>query len=446
MLQLMVVFGFLFLLLPLTTFGAADLSAGGTTAHAEEAKTFRLGGELKLIGSASWPPGGSLLNLEDGTTTFFDGLLEGRLKGQLFLTDWLNFEAHDVLGVLGGDTRKAARNSPFATFLGGGDLTGPPSDKRQLFNLSWTLVDKDDYVVYDRIDRVAVTVGNNRGLMRLGRQAITWGNGLLFNPMDLVNPFSPTDVVREYKVGQDMAFAQIAGPTWGNFQLAYVPRRNPDTRGVEWDESTLAGKFHFALGKTDFDLLAAVDLGDPVAGIGATGYLGRAAWRLDATWTILNGNGNGGRTGDRDGYLSLVANVDTSWTWGGKNWYGFLEFFYNGLGQDDYSSALNDPDLSKRLDRGEVFTLGRYYLAAHLRHELHPLVNISLTLISNLHDPSGVVQPRVTWDVTRSLKLTIWGNIFIGRQGTEYSGFRVQGTNLNRAPASSVLAWLSYYF
>jgi hypothetical protein len=455
--QLLIAFGFLFLLLPCAGLGAADLSPGEKSPPAEKEKAYRVGGELKLIGSASWPPGESVLNPTPGTETFYDGLFEGRLKGQLFLTDWLNFEGHYVLGVEGGDTRKAAGRSPFSAFFGGGDVVGPTSDKRQLFDLSWNIVEKDEYVVYNRIDRLAVTAGKNWGLIRLGRQAFTWGNGLLFNPMDFVNPFSPTDVVREYKVGQDMAFAQIAGPSWGNLQLAYVPRRNPDTDAVEWDESTVAGKFRFAVGKTQFDLLAAADLGDPIVGAGVTGYLGRAAWRLDATWTFLQGNGNGaptlpgtgigGTTDDRNGYLSLVANIDTSWTWGGRNWYGFLEFFYSGIGHtSDYSSALNDPDLRKRLDRNELFTLGQYYVAGHIRCEVHPLVNIFLTVISNVHDPSGVVQPRLTWDISRAFKLTVWGNVFLGREGTEYGGFPVQGTNLNRTFSDAVLAWLSFYF
>ncbi len=452
--QLMIAFGFFFLLLPVTGAGAAELSSKEAAPPPE--KLYQVGGELKAIGSASWPPGHSLLNPASGTETFYDGLFEGRLKGELLPTDWLSFEGHYVLGVEGGDTRRAGNRSPFASAFGSGDVVGPTSDKRQLFDLSWNIEEKNDYVVYHRFDRLNATAGKDWGLVRLGRQVITWGDGLVFNPMDFVSPFSPTDVVREYKVGQDMAFAQISGPSWGNLQMAYVPRRNADTDKVEWNESTLAGKFRFAIGKTQFDLLGGADLGDPVAGAGVTAYLGRAAWRLNATWTFLQGTvndtafqgiGTGTTTRDRNGYLSLVTNIDTSWNWWGKNWYGFLEFFYSGIGHtSDYPSALNDPFLRKRLDRNELFTLGQYYAAGHVRCEVHPLVNIFLTLISNVHDPSGVVQPRVTWDISRAFKLTVWGNIFVGRDGTEYGGFPVQGTNQNRAFSDAVLAWLSFYF
>ena len=36
------------------------------------------------------------------------------------------------------------------------------------------------------------------------------GERVFFNPMDLFNPFAPTDIEREYKIGDDMAYAKIA--------------------------------------------------------------------------------------------------------------------------------------------------------------------------------------------------------------------------------------------
>jgi hypothetical protein len=81
---------------------------------------------------------------------------------------------------------------------------------------------------------------------------------------------------------------------------------------------SLAGKLHFARGTADFDLMTAIHYEDTVIGFGSAGYLGDAAWRLDAVWTFL-----------REDYLSLVANMDYSWVWRERNFYGFLEFFFN---------------------------------------------------------------------------------------------------------------------
>jgi len=38
---------------------------------------------------------------------------------------------------------------------------------------------------------------------------LSWGNGLVFSPMDIVNPFDPTAVDTEYKAGDDMLYGQI---------------------------------------------------------------------------------------------------------------------------------------------------------------------------------------------------------------------------------------------
>ena len=124
-------------------------------------------------------------------------------------------------------------------------------------------------------------------------------------------------------------------------------------------------KLHVAAGTTEFEFMGAKHFEDYVAGVGATGYIGDAAWRLDGTWTFLD---------DDDDYLSLVANMDYSWVWFKKNFYGFVEYYFNGLGEDDYQDAVLDPAIAERVARGELFALGRNYLSGHIQLELHPAV------------------------------------------------------------------------
>ncbi len=404
-----------------------------------EERFFKLGGELKGIGSASWPGSGTLLQPQ-GDKTFFDGLAEGRLKGQFFFTDWANFEVHDVVGFTGGDTRKAAIQSPFPAYINQGDIPGTPtSDKRQLLNMSWTQGARNEFVGYDRVDRLALTIKKDPALLSLGRQAITWGNGLIFNPMDLINPFGPTDVVREYKIGQDMAFAQVSAGSSANIQLLWAPRRDLDTGTIQEDQSAYAAKAHFGAGNTDFDVMAAKNFGDKVISAGGNGHLGDAVWRTDVIWTTPQDQ-------SQKAYVSGVANLDYSWSWWGKNWYGFVEAFYNGVGKNNYGVALNNPYIQQKISEGMLFTLAKWYGDASIRLELHPLFNAYLTVISNVEDPSWIVQPRVSWDFAPSFRLTVWGNIAFGRHGTEYGGFNVPGTNLKQKPQNGGFAWVSYYF
>jgi hypothetical protein len=280
------------------------------------------------------------------------------------------------------------------------------------------------------------------GSLRIGRQALTWGNGLIFNPMDLFNPFPPAAIDRDYKVGDDMAAAQVPVSGIGDVQALYVPRRNPQTDDVEWDQSALAGKLHVAMGTTEVDIMAAKNYEDFVGGIGTTGYLGQAAWRLDATWTKVVGN----REGGKDNFLSLVANLDYSWTWGGKNFFGFIEYYFNGLGQDDYEEAIFDPEIIERISRGNLFVLGKNYLSGQIQVELHPLFSVFLTSINNVGDPSGILQPRAIWDIRQNLQMTFGANVYWGAKGTEYGGFSIPGTDLRTKQLDNAYVWLNYYF
>jgi hypothetical protein len=296
----------------------------------------------------SWPDDESIQGSAQAGP-YYDGSGEWRLKNKVFFGDWGYFETHYEAILSGGDTRRTAES--LAQLYPGqfAGPAGPPDDDLRVMNLTGVLNEDDDYILYHRLDRFSLTVQPKWGTIRIGRQVLTWGNGLLFNPMDLFNPFAPTDVERDYKVGDDMVTTQFRVKRIGDFQLLYVPRRDPMSEDFARDESSLAGKWHFALGTTEFDVMGARHYKDYVAGLGSTGFLGDAAWRLDATWTFLN------EESTDSGFLSLVANIDYSWVWWGKNLYGLIEFYFNGLGNDQYAGAFADPDIAERLERGEIY-------------------------------------------------------------------------------------------
>ena len=399
------------------------------------------GGHFKLRGTLSRPEEGSLYAVVD-SGTYEDGTAEARLKGTLFVGEKVYFEAHYETFYSVGDTQRAQSQladlvpQPLKGLFGVRVL----EDESRFMDLTKTIHYDDDSVWYHRLDRLYLTFLPHWGSFSIGRQAVTWGNGYVFNPMDLVNPFPPTDIERDYKVGSDMVVGLVNLGTSGDLQLVYVPRRNPLTDEVSWDQSTLGGKVHLSRGTTEFDVMAVADYGDAVLGLGSRGYLGGAAWRCDATWTFLDDSPR------KNGFLSLVANLDYSWVWWGKNFYGFLEFYYNGLGVNNYVEAFEDPALVARILRGELYTLGRYYLSGHVSVELHPLFNVYLTVINNLEDPSGVVQPRAIWNVSQNLDLTFGANLYYGGKGSEYGGIVVPGIPYLYSPSLTGYVWLSYYF
>ena len=426
---------------------SAALLAAGAVSAAEQKPWYEnlspeWGGHIRLQGVASWPPTQSYYG-PVGTDEYNDGYSDFRLKNKIYFGNWGYFVTHYEASAQGGDTRRknSALQKMYPQLFASGIMPGAPiNDDRRLFDLTKTISSDNDYIIYHRLDRLFLGWQPDWGSVRIGRQALTWGNGMLFNPMDLFNPFSPTDFTRDYKVGDDMVFTQISTDNTG-WQFLYVPRRDPATRDIMWEDSSVAGKLHLVKGTTEFDLMAAKHYKDYVTVLGATGYLGDAAWRLNATWTFMQGDYR-----DKEGYLSLVANVDYSWVWWGKNCYGWIEFYFNGLGKDDYEAALADPNITERVARGELFTLGRTYLDVELKIELHPLFTVYCTVINNLHDPSGILQPRGVWSVTQNTEILFGANIGYGAEGTEYGGVRIPGTTLHNTPSPNAYLRYTYYF
>ena len=401
--------------------------------------TTHWGGRLRTTGLASRVTDDTLFE-PVGTGTYYDAGTNFRLTNETFFTDAVFTEIHYELLWFGGDSIRKQNelsdifpNLPDNVLLRGAPLT----DDRRLMDLTDIIKEEDSWFLAQRLDRLYFALLGDQGSLRVGRQAITWGDGFVFNPMDLFNPFPPTAIDRDYKVGDDMINTQYSLNQFGDLQLLYVARRNPDNDEVEFDQASLAGKLHFALGTNEFDAMVSKHFDDHVIGAGSRGYLGDTAWRLDATWTFLD---------DGDDYLSLIANMDYSWVWFKKNFYGFIEYYFNGLGKDDYADALLDPNINERLARGELFVFGQNYVSGHLQIELHPLVKVSLTSINNIEDPSGILQPYAVWDITQNLQMTGGLNISYGDKGTEFGGFKLPGTDLrNKAPDNAYL-WFIYYF
>lgn len=401
------------------------------------------GGHLRAIGTLTWIDDESIFSQYD-TDPYLDGQAELRLKNDLFLGRHLRLQTHYELVNQTGDTQEA-RNKlslPSAGNLQDQLIGQNINDDRRLMNLTHIISDGDRHTTYHRLDRLNLTYSDTWGTLRLGRQALTWGNGLIFNPMDLFNPFAPVAVLRDYKAGDDMAHLQIPLGN-GEAQFLYLPRRDTDTGGVAEDQSSYASKWHFPLAALEIDMLLARHYADLLAGAGVTGYLGGAAWRLDTLYTFLDTDE------DSVGFWQLVANLDYAWGWFGKNFYGLLEFYYNEHGfSDDCDQALADPILSARLRRGEMFTLGRYYLAGQLQIELHPLLQSYWSATVNLSDGSLIFQPQLMWDVSVNWQLIAGAIIYAGGDQTEYGGFDVDigPMRLTATPNDSAFVWLTYYF
>ena len=348
----------------------------------------------------------------------------------------LEFSTHLQFIGFHSDTLLGFRD-PYQLIFSG---TGVINDDRRWFNLTHEIDNSGKNASLVRLDRVNIGYTGDKAVLRFGRQAISWGNGLLFTPMDIFNPFDPAAVDKEYKTGDDMLYAQYLLDNGNDVQVVAVVRRDPINGEVEQDQSSLAAKYHGFWASHEYDLLLAEHYGDRVLGIGASTDLGGAIWRGDLVWTD---------TGVKN-IFSAMGGVSYSWMLGGHNWTGFMEYYYNGFGQSDgdYSAAalVTNPELLQRLARGELFNLGRHYLGTSVAVELTPLHILTPNIFINITDPSALAQLVLSYDWKQDIQVLAALNIPIGSGGTEYGGIDAVQPGLYVSTGPSLFVQLAWYF
>ena len=289
-------------------------------------------------------------------------------------------------------------------------LDSLPDDASRLFDFTATLHDGGDAAAVHRLDRFWFGYTGDRAVVRFGRQALTWGNGLFFSPLDLVNPFDPTTIDTEYKTGDDMLYAQYLRHNGDDLQAAVVFRRDGATGDVARDASTVALKYHGFAGETEYDLLIADDQGGTVFGVGMARGLGGAVLRGDVAATDRS-----------DGtVVEALVNLSYSWVWREHNVSAAAEYYYDGD--------------------------GGHYAAGSLLVEMSPLWTLTPTLVSRADDPSALFQ--LVTQVSLADDLVFLGslNLPLGPPGTEFGGPVSEVPDRYLSSDASLFAQLAWYF
>jgi len=267
----------------------------------------------------------------------------------------------------------------------------------------------------DSIERANIVYTNAQWTYKIGRQAITWGNGILFHPMDLFNPFSPYALDTSYKPGVDMIYLQRLFDSGADLQMLWVPRKNNElvnpTESIE--KNSFAAKYLFFVGSLQVDVMLADDYGDKTIGLGLVGSMDDAVWKMDITSNEF-GNGNA---------ISLDLNLQYSWSWADKPVNGFVEYYRNGFAPNKLDNLESlGRELILRLRRGQLFSLGKDQLAMGVDIQLSPLWSINPSLIYQLNDQSRLLLINLSYSSGNNSTLIAGVQLASGDKGSEYGG------------------------
>ena len=127
-----------------------------------------------------------------------------------------------------------------------------------------------------------------------------------------------------------------------------------------------------------------------------------------------------------------------------------IEYFYNGFGQGSGSydplSIAGNPALVERVTRGELFSIGRHYVAGSVMIEMTPLWGLTPTVLANVSDPSGLFQLVSNYSLSDNMTLLGSINVPLGPKGTEFGGIAAGQPDRYLSGGAGLFAQIAWYF
>lgn len=309
--------------------------------------------------------------------------------------------------------------SALTTGSAGGFNTGVGLRAPEAFPLTWWVGDDplEDVRLQGRTDRFLFKFTPDQATITVGRQPITFGSGLFFTPMDLVNPFTPATIDSEYKPGVDAVrvdgffgvsgqVSVVAAYTGKTYIYEAAADGEPDQARV-----TAAAYGQGTVGVTDLALMYAFVRGDHVVGASVISSAGPVGLHGDVTVTVPR------EDLDEDVFVRAVVGVDgrptaTTTLMG--------ELYLQSFGSTS-ADGLFDVLGSERAARGEIWLSGLAYAGLSVSQEITPLIVANLAVIANLTEPSFFLTPAISWNVAANAEVGFGGFVGLGArpQGRE---------------------------
>ncbi len=390
-----------------------------------------VGGDVKGFFFSSFPYDHAFLP-ED---PFGQAVVDGRLKLQARFGDGIRLDAHHQLTA----TTFSVPEPPVPIDLDLIDETpieglfGAPAqgarDLPQAVDLSWTAAEGPGHTIEGRVDRLSVRLRTGRFHLTAGRQAITFGRAYFFTPLDLVAPFSPVVVDREYKPGIDAVRADWFFGVAGQVTAAAAYAGSWDSEGM-----IFTGRAGSTFASWDLALFAAAVHRDAVFGIESSGALGPAGARAEGTLTFPSG-------GDSP-FVRATIGADHMMLAGRLYLLGEIHVQTVGAEQpvDYLTIAMTD-----RFSRGEAWALGRYYAAASATYDATPLVDVSLFSVVNLADSSALLGPGFSWSVADAAHLNAGAYLALGKRPNDIPFALVPQSEFGLYPSTAYVSLHAYY-
>jgi hypothetical protein len=102
--------------------------------------------------------------------------------------------------------------------------------------------------------------------------------------------------------------------------------------------------------------------------------------------------------------------------------------------------------LLQRIQRGEIYTLGKHYIGASMSIETTPLTLLTANAFVNVADPSALLQLVYNIDWRQDLTLFAGFSVPMGTRGTEFGGIPTGAPQVYYSSGNALFLQLAYFF
>jgi len=342
----------------------------------------------------------SSVNFQDVDETWItDQLLHNRLEFRYYPNEkWtVDFE-----------TRNRLFFGQQVTLLNNIDTLDYPSfitDDGGYFDLSYNWAVGKSYILNTTIDRFFVDYASGNWQVRAGRHRINWGQNLVWNPNDVFNAYSYFDFDYEERPGTDAVRVQYFTGFTSAAEFVYQI-------GDNIDEMSFMGLYKFSKWNYDIQFLAGQVKRDIVIGTGWSGDIKGGGFRGE--FTYFHDKDSIGETKGQ-----LVASISGDYTFP-NSFYLHVSAIYNSRGSTGKAGIINPTIL--RETSAKFLTLSRMDFFGQISYQISPLWRGDVASIINPFDGSFFVGPGAAYSLSDNMELLLFGQVFVGDEGTEFGG------------------------
>ncbi len=330
-----------------------------------------------------------------------------------------------------------------------------PSQYNDILHVAWEPYRGNDLHYRTKLHRAYAKFSVDKFSLTLGRQQIRYGSGKLWNPLDILNPISPTFVegIEEQK-GTDALKMDIYPDEKTEISIVFNPKKSNDKiEHFNFQESNYLLHAKTAIGDVDIAILGGYISRRGVAGFDFAAILFKGMLRgsLMASQAPADYKPDylamaitnyfpqydlrkllPGKNEKRSIYFS--ANLGYEYNF--KNGlYVLVEYFYNQNATNynkDLKAALYGMQFNAMNQKtylqiaNQFLTVNQHYVAAAFGYDFHPLVRGELFTIGDIQGRGIFWGPSVKINAYENLDFTVgmMGSFIFNNRTSDFSEFR----------------------